>query len=421
MEPIPYELSPLDLVAPDDSGRHEGFVQAIFRAFHDARPGSETARRYVEMAARDRMRATGVWLPEGSFGAGPVPVATYMSFDGTLNTGAGLVPVWMITDVTVSPAHRRRGLLTRLMNADLGAAVAGGFPLAALTASEASIYGRFGFGPATFRDKVRVGLGPTFALRREITGVRVEIVAPEVLGTIPEDDFTVVHEHTRGSISRPSFYGPWVRGDLDPETGEPDKRVHCAVALDGDDRPVGHVSWKHIGRKDGRSTIELVDLVGRTTDAHLALWQFVAGIDLVEAAEVSMPGNDPLRWALRDLRTIHVVGREDLLWLRVLDVPAALMARPWRGTGTVALEVADPLGHAAGRWTVTVRDGVPSVEADGRDGVHLDAESLASLYLGAVDVDTLVAAGRIGGDAEGIATLGTLLADTVPPATRTFF
>lgn len=421
MEPIAYEVSTLDLATPDDSGRHEGFVQAIFRAFLEARPSSESARRYLDTAARDQMRATGVWLPESSVGAGPVPVATYMSFDGTLNTGADLVPVWMITDVTVSPAHRRRGLLTRLMKADLEAAVAGGFPLAALTASEASIYGRFGFGPATFRDKVRVDLGPRFALRREIAGVRVEIVAPESLGTIPEDDFTFVHEQMRGSISRPSFYEPWVRGDLDPETGEPDKKVHCAVALDGDDRPVGHVSWKHVGDKQGRSTIDLLDLVGRTTDAHLALWQFVAGIDLVEAAEVSMPGNDPLRWALRDLRTIHVVGREDLLWLRVLDVPAALAARPWRGSGTVALEVSDPLGHAAGRWTVAVRDGVPSVQPGGRDGVHLDAETLASLYLGAVDVGTLAAAGRLTGEADDIAALGALLADTAPPATRTFF
>ena len=77
-------------------------------------------------------------------------MATYASFPGTLNIGGGnLMPVHQITSVTVSPTHRRRGLLRRMITEDLALAREAGMVFAALTASEATIYGRFGFGRAT--------------------------------------------------------------------------------------------------------------------------------------------------------------------------------------------------------------------------------------------------------------------------------
>ena len=79
------------------------------------------------------------------------PVATYASFDKTLNAGLEMVPLRMITDVTTSATHRRRGLLRRLIEDDLDDAVAQGVPVAALTASEATIYGRWGFGAGDLR------------------------------------------------------------------------------------------------------------------------------------------------------------------------------------------------------------------------------------------------------------------------------
>lgn len=421
MAPLEYDVARLDFTDPAVAERQAGFIRAVQRSFHSPRPGAEVVSRYVDMYAEDHVRATGIWLADGAFGAGPDPVATYLSFDGTLNTGASLLPVWMITDVTVSPAHRRRGLLTGMMTADLDEAVAAGAPLAALTASEGTIYGRFGFGPSSWLEKVRVDLGPRFALRHEVPGIRVELVRGEDLGRIPEDNFEALHHATRGSISRPAFYRPWVRGDLDPDTGERDPKVHCAVAVDADENPVGHVSWRHLHDKDGVHTIDLVDLVGRTPAAHLALWRFVAGIDLVDHAEVSMSLTDPLRWALVDPRTIRGRNRYDLLWLRVLDVPAALTARPWHGNGQVALTVTDRLGHADGTWTVTVTDGRAEVAPGGRDAVSLDVEALSSMYLGGVDVGTLVAAGRASGSTGSVGHLATLLGDGQQPSTRTFF
>ena len=84
-----------------------------------------------------------------ALGSGTIPVATYSSWDKAINTGGDPLPLRMITDITVSPTHRRRGLLRHLISDDLRDAADMGVPLAALTVSEGSIYGRFGFGPAT--------------------------------------------------------------------------------------------------------------------------------------------------------------------------------------------------------------------------------------------------------------------------------
>ncbi len=108
----------------------------------------------------------GVWQDQPTIGSGVIPVATYSSFDKTLNVGGGrLLPLRMITDITVSPTHRRRGLLRTLITQDLTEAAASGLPLAALTASEGSIYGRFGFGPATRYRNLEVDTSSRFALR----------------------------------------------------------------------------------------------------------------------------------------------------------------------------------------------------------------------------------------------------------------
>ena len=112
-------------------------------------------------------------------------MATTAWFDKTLNVGRGLLPLRMITDVTTSPAHRRRGLVRRLMEDCLADAVDHDVPLAALTASEATIYGRWGFGVATLGQEVELDTGPRFGLRDFSDPGRVELSTPATLADDP--------------------------------------------------------------------------------------------------------------------------------------------------------------------------------------------------------------------------------------------
>ena len=143
-----YDFAILDFSDESDEAvaRRRGWIGAVLRGFRDPRPEDELIDRWVRHYRADEVIVRGAWLPEGEFGAGPMPVATYASLDKTLNAGRELLPLRMVTDVTTSAAHRRRGLLRRMIEDDLADAVAKGIPIAALTASEATIYGRWGFG-----------------------------------------------------------------------------------------------------------------------------------------------------------------------------------------------------------------------------------------------------------------------------------
>ncbi len=151
-------------------------------------------------------------------------------------------------------------------------------------------------------------------------------------------------------------------------------------------------------------------MVTTTTDAELALWRFLASVDLSERVTWSGAATtDVLRWALEDRHRLKVTAQPDHIWLRVLDVPVALQTRPWYADGRVVLDVTDPQGHAAGRWSVTVADGAAEVaRTDDEADVTMPVDTLGSLYLGGVDVATMAAAGRLHGTPDAVDRLAGL-------------
>ena len=407
--PLPPGLTVDSFRAPaegeDASERLLGWFEAVSRGFHQGRVSDDFRTHARRHLVADDVTIRGVWREQPTLGAGQIPVATYSSFDKTLNVGPGLLPARMITDITVSPTHRRRGLLRRLITDDLADAVAAGVPLACLTASEGSIYGRFGFGPATRQQQLEVDTGPRFALRVPLAEGEVELLEPDEAWPTVETVFAAFHARTRGSMDRPQFYRPLLTGEFSFEDG-PDRRLRTAVHVDGTGTPDGYVVYKPGDRQESGRAIEVRDLVALTPHAHLRLWRFLADIDLAtKATWGAAPLTDPLSWALVEPRAVTPGRVSDHLWVRVLDVPAALEARGWGADGEVVLGVDDALGHAAGRWRVVASGGRATVSrTDAEPGVRLEADTLGALYLGDVDVPTLRAAGRLTGDDAALAT-----------------
>ena len=397
-----YQFETLDLTSDDDRARarREGWLQAVRHGFHQGRNSEEFVRRWLEHVRADEGTCVGAWLPDDAFGAGDVPVATTGWFDKTLNAGRELLPLRMITDVTSSPAHRRRGLVRRLMEDCLADAVAQAVPVAALTVSEATIYGRWGFGPATFGQSVELETGPRFGLRDLTDSGRVELVEPRTAWPLIRDQLERFHRRSRGSVGIPQFYEPLFTGSYNFFEDGPDKQLRAAVHLTPSQTVDGIVLYRHEGRDDqGWRKLKVMLLLGENPTATLALWGFLGGIDLVRniSWHVHAP-DDPLRWALRDMNALRFTGNQEFLWIRVLDVPRSLAARPWVADDELVLEVADPQGHAGGRWRVRTVDGRAEVcSTDAEPDLHLDAETLGSLYLSGVAVRTLHAAGRIHG------------------------
>lgn len=425
MPSVDLDFATLDPHDESESGtaRLKGWSQAVARGFLGGRMVDEPYDLWLRSAREDRARMSGAWVPATEYGASSIPVATFVSYAGDLNTGRAMLPLHMITDVTVSPAHRRQGLLRRLMTQDLQHAVDEGRPVAALTVSEGSIYGRFGFAPATWDAEIELDVSSSLPMPGlERTG-RFEVVEPMDLWPVPQQIFEEWHRGSRGSVSRPAHYVAIGRGEWDWDRSAPDHRLRGIVHLDDQGRPDGYVLYRHQGWTRPR-TLEVKDLVGRTPQVELALWQFVAEMDLTDVVKASSSLEDPLSWALADPRRRRVTGVKDVIWLRVLDVPRALEARPWYADGVLVLEVDDPLGHAAGRWRVETRDGVATVEPaagspDGTAELRLDVSTLSGLYLGGVSTATLAAAGRIRGAA---VELWARMTDGGPaPCSRTYF
>ncbi|MBS43100.1 MAG: GNAT family N-acetyltransferase [Nocardioides sp.] len=408
------------------------WIQAVSRGFHDGRIEDDGLRFWRHHAAVDGAVATGVWddrpTPGRPDDAGPeLPVATFVSFDKDLSVGGGSrVPVHMITDVTVAPTHRRNGLLRRMMGDALAAAAARGLPLAALTVSEGGIYGRFGFGPATRHRTVEVDVRSGFAFRRPVADAgRVVLVEPAHLLTTAQEVFARFHSATRGSIGRPSVYDAFTDASMAPDLTGPNKALRAAVHLDADGRPDGYALHKH-SYADDRGKLEVFELLAVDDTAYLALWEHLAAMDLVDVVTWNRsPVDDPLAWALVSPRSVKVTGVRDGLWVRVLDVVAALQGRPWAADGSVVLAVSDPLGHAEGRFRVEVASGTATASAlDGPsspDDVALAVDTLGSLYLGDVDVEVLAAAGRVTGPSDAVGTFAAMARCGTAPYNPTGF
>ncbi|WP_411732957.1 GNAT family N-acetyltransferase [Paeniglutamicibacter sp.] len=365
-----------------------------------------------EIAARV---LTGVY--DDSLPAGLVdpllPVATYATFAKTLNLGPGPVPAHLITMVTVRPTHRRRGILRELMTADLARAKAAGFPVAALTASEATIYGRFGFGRVTEQQTLHLDVRGDVRFHGAPTGSMLQ-VPPHALAGIAGPVFERFHASRRGSIGRQEAYLRHATARWGQEGPDPDPKLRAAVHLDVAGEIQGFVTYAFAGWEPKPVTLTVRDLVATTEVARREIFRFLASVDLIE--RVSYPfaaANDPLGWALEDPARISYTGREHGLWVRVLDVPAAFAAREYRGSGSFALRVTDPQSLVSGSYTFAIRDGRAVISESAEDApadFSCNAATLGPLLLGACGVGELVSAGLLEpSEPAALASLAALL------------
>lgn len=405
--PLEFEvLDPQD-DSPENVERVAAWLQGTARGFHQRRFTPESQRLWLEHVRADSVVLRGAWLPEGAYAASAMPVATFASWAGELNTGSALLPLHLITDVTVSPAHRRQGLLRRLMVEDLRSAVAAGRPLAALMVSEGTIYGRFGFAPATWRASVEVDASRGFEIAGDASVASFAQVEPVEAWPTLRGIFERWHRGQRGSVARPQYYDAMLGGAWNWEDQAADDKTRGVVHLDETGEPDGYVLYRHEGW-DPPYTVTVRDLVALSPQTHLELWRFLGQMDLCDRLRTIGLVQDPLTWALTDPRRRRVTKVEDHVWLRILDVPAALEGRPWYGEGRVVLDVRDPLGHAQGLWSVQASGGRATVteapEGAGEPELSLDVSTLSALYLGGVGVPQLVAAGRITGSPRALET-----------------
>ncbi|MEU3626894.1 GNAT family N-acetyltransferase [Amycolatopsis coloradensis] len=318
----------------------------------------------------------------------PVGTAAAYSFELTL-PGQVIVPAAGVTAVGVLPTHRRRGVLTAMMRHQLAEFRARGEILSVLLASEALIYRRFGYGPATYTHRLTVPRrGAAFAAGDTAPGA-IELLRRADCGEILEEVYDRYRRTRPGALSRPHRW--WASGAGQPPISTAPRYV--AVHRDADGVPDGYASYSRT--EPGTLTVD--ETIAADDAVSTALSRFVLEHDLItQAVFKQCPPDHPLRWQLADFRAGEVSGDTDWLWVRLLDIPRALTARGWFTDGELVLDVDDPALGEHGRYLLTVRDGAAEcVPTDREPDLSLDVSDLGSIYLGGTAPSLLVRAGNI--------------------------
>ncbi len=350
----------------------------------------------------------------GAFGDGRLCGAAGSFAQRLTVPGGARLPVAGVTAVGVLPTHRRRGVLTALMARQLDDVAAAGCPLAVLTASEATIYRRFGYGVASRHQSVRVDRARAAMAEPAPDEWVLELIDDDVAVGLAPACFEAQAAARVGGLTRPDTFWPFLFGPTETWLGGGEHfTVLCRSAATAE--PAGYALYKvrHVG-PSGHWVAEVAEVVAAAAGAEAALWGFLLDIDLTATVEMAAaPLDDALAWRLVDGRAYQVTGQADHLWVRVLDPLAALAARTYGSSDELIFEVLDPFRPASsGRYQVGAEAGgraqVTMTEA--RPDLVVDVADLGSLYLGGVSATTLARAGRLRAVDEVVARADRFLA-----------
>jgi predicted acetyltransferase len=364
---------PLEIREVGADERADAVAQA--RRALDSPPEPDELEQRVAVLAEGRM--VGAFTAEGR-------IATAASYDLDLVVPGGHeLPVIGVTMISVDASMRGFGVMRRLVDRLLDDALQAGRAGAVLWSAIGDGYRSLGFGPATdvlrLERSERGSPSPLAAPVSVVELIDIEVV----LGHLPPI-YDAVARDTPGMLARTGLW--WRDHSL---RGFATGALHAHVAGDGGDR--GYMVTRRRGE-----TLELAELFGLDADAEAALAAQLLADSTGRLRAERLPAGE--RWPRR------VFPVEDLaeargLWLRILDVEAALRARAFADVGMVTLELTDEdLEMKSSPWRIEVRRGSVVVErGKGADPVRLDGSALAERYLDRVTIGQLAEEGRAEG------------------------
>jgi predicted acetyltransferase len=335
-------------------------------------PTDEQIERFEHVLPHDRMHAA---FEDGAIvgGAGAFPFE--MSVPG------GEVRCGGVTVVGVYPTHRRRGALRAMMDAQLRDIHERGEPIAALWASEETIYGRYGYGIASWMGDMELPREwASFGEPLERRG-RTRFVEPDEAAPLIAPVWEELMRQRPGVFRRTE---PWwrLRVTRVPDTEKDNPSRYVVLEEDGEVR--GYAIFKSdmkFGRGMPASTLNVREAIGTTPQATAEIWRFLLDIDWQATINASLlPPDHPLFLLLANPRRADF-KLLDGLWVRLVDVGAALSGRAYAGTGSVVLDVRDAVcPWNEGRWRVSPEG---AERTEGEAEMALDVSTLGAAFLGA--------------------------------------
>jgi len=346
-------------------------------------------------------------------------VGTGGAFSFDLTVPGGTVGCGGTTVIAVLPTHRRRGVLTDMMRFHLDEVAGRGEPVAALWASEAPIYGRFGYGVATQFFRTKLNRNRISFPRPPLGSGTVRILdldeAKEILPALYER----IRPQRPGFLTRPDRRWDGVHFHDPPEWREGGTSKRWALYEESGE-PRGYVLYRQHEKWDeglAANRLSVGPMHADSPAAEEALWRYLSSIDLV--ATIESWNTDPssvLPASVADARRVERTI-SDGMWVRILDVPAALAARRYQIVSRLVIEVSDPFrGSATGTFAL---EGGPSgavcEPATDAPDIRLDVRELGSAYLGGFSFSELGRAGLVEGTADALHTADLMFGWHIQP------
>ena len=314
------------------------------------------------------------------------------AFELDLTVPGGQARAAGVTVVGVLPTHRRRGVLRGLMRAQLDDVQARGEPLAVLWASEGGIYGRFGYGVASVCGDIALARAHAAFVKPAEWPEPARLVTAEEAGELFPAVYDRVRRVTPGMFARSATW--WEKRTLaDSEWRRAGGGELAYAVLERDGEPEAYALYRlnltyDEGVPTGKTVV--VEAMGATSEATAAIWRYLLDIDWMATVEATLlPVDHPLFLLLvEQSRMKFRVG--DGLWVRLVDVGAALAARGYAEDGDVVFEVADDFcPWNEGRYAL---DGAKTTAAP---DLRLSVDALGCVYLGGFTFAELLRAGRV--------------------------
>jgi predicted acetyltransferase len=312
-----------------------------------------------------------------------------------LTVPGGRVKAAGVTVVGVLPTHRRRGYLGAMMRSLIDAAHAQGESIAVLWATEDAIYGRFGYGMASMAAEIDVPREHTAPFAEHEIDAQTRLVPLEEAEPLLAPIYERVARLTPGMFARsPAWWQDRVLVDPEWRRGN-GGHLRCAV-LEIDGRPAAYALYRvnqTFDRGSSAGNVLVVEAMGDSAEATLAIWRFLFGIDWLARVKANfLPLDHPLLLSLKSPRRLNFLVREGL-WVRLINLAAALSARGYAMGDAIVIEVTDAFcPWNAGRWRIS-RDGVRKT-GDPAD-LACDVASLGCVYLGGFTFAELARALRV--------------------------
>lgn len=328
-------------------------------------------------------------------------VGTAGNLSFTMTVPGGELPTAGLTVVGVLPTHRRRGVGSSLMRATIDDARKRREPVSILWASEASIYQRFGYGPAIDQLTIHVDRGKAEFLDTSSPSGRVRLLnEDEALKVLP-DVYERIRPRVNGMLARDQKWWQYHRL-IDPKSERDGASAFFKVVWEDEGRAEAYAVYRIKEKWDyetglPQNTLWAFEAASTSPIATKELWRYLFSVDLVASVTgYFLPVDHPLLRMVLEVRRLHP-RLSDAVWLRIVDLPEALTQRAYAQEGSLVVDVFDDFCEwNSGRWKLTSKSSGHTVDRSSEDpDLILDIGDLGAAYLGGNTFSQLARAGRL--------------------------